>query len=82
MHGRMAMSPSPLDNMSLGEGFLTLKSSGLSSFLVTGSVSCCAASLQLELFAGVYQVPEPGPGELSFMHRLQGYEFSSAVAVS
>jgi len=46
-----------------------------------GSMSC-AASLQPKLFAGVYQVPELGPGELSFMHRLQGYEFSSAALVS
>lgn len=75
VHGRMAMPPSPLDSVSLG-GFFTLKSPGLSAFLVMGSVSC-AASLQPELFGSIYQVPEPGLGELSFRHRLQGYESSS-----
>lgn len=45
--GRMAVSPSPLDSVSLSEDFCTLKSSGLSVFLVMDSVSC-AASLQPE----------------------------------
>lgn len=65
----------------ISEDFLNLKSSRLSAFLVMGSMSC-AASLQPKLFAGVYQVPEPALGELSIVHRLQGYEFSSAVLVS
>lgn len=55
------------------EDFFSPQSPGLSAFLVMGSVSC-AASLQPELFAAVYQVPELGLGELSFRHRLQGYE--------
>lgn len=74
--GRMAVSPSPLDSVSLSEDFCTLKSSGLSVFLVMDSVSC-AASLQPEPFGGVYQEPELGLGELSFRHRLHGYESSS-----
>lgn len=42
VHGSVAMSSSPLDSVSL-RGFCTLKSSGLSVFLVMGSMSCAAS---------------------------------------